>query len=115
MSCFDSRQIVLYGPDGRSFGLRPLAAAIRLSQAGKVTLERNRKGYVVAAHITPAGMLQAPIRTSQPKNEKYSFQQNYGTFRTWDLKHLGGSKGLNYAPEEAREAYIGTIRSVITS
>jgi hypothetical protein len=86
---------------------------MRLSQAGMAVLERNKKGYVVAAHLRGENG-RNPIQQAPAKGDKYSFQQRVGGGMVWDLKHLAGGKGKNYAPVEAREAYVAVLNSIIT-
>lgn len=89
-----------------------MPAVLRLEQAGAVALERNNKGFIVAAHVRGEQGAN-PIRTGPGKGDKYSFQSFVGQVRVWELKHLAGGTGKTLAPVEAREAYLGVVQSVL--
>jgi hypothetical protein len=70
-----------------------------------VTLERNKKGYVVAAHCvhlsqTPTNETSRPAPLLAPVPPlRYSFRDAAIECRPWDLKRLNGARsGIHYAP-----------------
>jgi hypothetical protein len=103
--------------DGRFLGLRHRSTIEALAARGLVSLERNAKGYVVAAHeqrlaaeISIDSARPSDTRASVLRPTRYSFEDASLMGRPWDLRRLGGTRqGIRYAPVELRGIFLGVV------
>ena len=116
-----SRQKIPLFRDGRFLGSRSHSTIEALYVRGLIDLERNKRGYVVAAHerrvVTELAVEPAPSNTNSNalRPTLYSFEDCRIEGRPWDLKRLNGSRdGIHYAPDELRPIFLRVLMDCLT-
>jgi len=110
-----ARQKIPLFRDGTFVGARSHTTIEALYVRGLITLERNKKGYVVSAHqiriVSEAPSAAVPPSSSSAlQATRYSFEDPQVEGRPWDLKRLNGCRGgLNYAPAEVRYVFLQVL------
>jgi len=110
-----ARQKIPLFRDGTFVGARSHTTIEALYVRGLITLERNKKGYVVSAHQcrivnqTPSEP-PPPSSSSALQATRYSFEDPQVEGRPWDLRRLNGCRGgLNYAPAELQTVFLQVV------
>jgi hypothetical protein len=88
-----------------------------------VWLERNRNGYITAAHVRHLEQLSGESRDQRslttlepPKNTRYSFRNAEIVTRPWDLKRLNGARsGIRYVSKEVLPDYVTVVTSCLAT
>lgn len=101
--------------DGRFVGFRSISTIEALVVRGLIDLERNKKGYVVAAH--ERHLTELPVDTptrstngSAMRPTRYSFEDMAIAGRPWDLRRLNGARtGVHYAPPQVRPIFLRVV------
>ena len=103
--------------DGQFLGSRSHSTIEALFARDLVTLERNKKGYIVAAHerhidtqqdATPRNQAQRSATVLRPT--RYSYEDPAVDGRPWDLRRLNGARdGVHYAPREVRSIFLQVV------
>lgn len=107
------RRIPVFSQEGLNLGTRLPETIDGLAVSGLVALERNKKGFVVAAHMRGKGGSN-PLSNRPSGGTRYSYATNVGTKgRVWQLSRIGG--GRRMAPDELRGDFLAVTRSITTS
>jgi hypothetical protein len=106
-----NRSIPVYQADGALYACVTEQRFNRLQSAGLVArVVRHRKGHINRAILFPRPGEPKPLSASSVMGTKYSFRELLGHGPAWELKHLGGDRdGTNYAPPEARGAFLRVV------
>jgi hypothetical protein len=105
------RQIPLYRYDGALIDWISTKRAERLSDFGRATLVRHKKGTInrVVLHRMPGE--PAPTSITDYMGKPYSYRQHLdGGHRCWRLKSLAGDRSeTNLAPEDVRPIFLRVL------
>ncbi|MGD0868864.1 MAG: hypothetical protein ABSB88_04890 [Bryobacteraceae bacterium] len=101
--------IPVYNADGSLHAWASEPQLAWLQSSGLVArVVRSRKGQVKRAILFLQPGEPKPARSVAVA--RYSFQELLANGPTWELKHLGGSRGgKNYAPPEARGDFLQVV------
>jgi hypothetical protein len=83
-----------------------------LLEAGRITVQRDRKGNIKRAFLRKVDGQSALAKTIYV-GTKYSYREHLPSGHTChDLRRLDGSKsGKNYAPEHLRPIFLSVVTS----
>ena len=103
----------------KCLGLRRPHVIAAMKANKLVWLQRNKKGFIVAAHVrlgdNHEGRDERCFAAAKvPANTRYSFRNSEIVTRAWDLKHLNGARsGIHYVSKEVLPDYITVVTSCL--
>jgi hypothetical protein len=116
-----TRKIPLMDGD-KCLGLRRPHVIAAMKANKLVWIERNKKGYVVAANVRNREQLPGEGRDERclpaldpPRNTRYSFRNAEIIARPWDLKHLNGARsGIHYVLPEVLPDFVTVVTNCLS-
>lgn len=102
--------IPVYEADGSLYACVSEQRLAILQSAGLVArVVRHRKGHINRVILFLRTGEATPISASSVIGTRYSFKESLEHGRAWELKHLDGRDGKNYAPQETRAPFLQVV------